>query len=62
MVTAEFAASRVAVHGQISDVLKDHPDGLHVSEISSRTGMESGKITRVLRTLATKHIYKEGDA
>ncbi|TCD65877.1 hypothetical protein EIP91_002036 [Steccherinum ochraceum] len=53
------ASLRVALESNIADILKDHPDGLHVSEVASRSGIEQGKIGRVLRLLATKHCFRE---
>jgi len=62
MANMEVAASRVAIYTKVTDILRCHPDGLHVDQISRLAGIESGKMARVLRALATKHVYKEGEA
>lgn len=33
--------------------------GLHVNDIAAFTDVNSGKLARVLRVLATKHIFRE---
>ncbi|KAJ3848237.1 S-adenosyl-L-methionine-dependent methyltransferase [Lentinula lateritia] len=44
----------------IPEILKEAgTQGLHVRQISSITGVESSYIARVLRYLATRHIFKE---
>ncbi|EPQ52689.1 S-adenosyl-L-methionine-dependent methyltransferase, partial [Gloeophyllum trabeum ATCC 11539] len=53
------AALRITAEAKISDHLLGHPDGLHVSELSSRSGIEAGRLSRVLRLLATQHCYRE---
>ena len=35
---------------------------MHVSEIGEKTGLEEGKAGRVLRLLATKHVFQEGSS
>jgi hypothetical protein len=44
----------------VADVLVDHPDGLPVTEIAMKTGIEQGKLARILRFLASKHCFREG--
>ena len=51
----------VALSRKIPDVLlKENPTGMHVSEIGGKTGLEEGKAGRILRLLATKHVFQEG--
>lgn len=56
----EVASIRVATEHRVADVLLEHPDGLHVREISKLVGIESGKLTQILRLLATRHCFREG--
>ncbi|EEB88036.1 hypothetical protein MPER_14364, partial [Moniliophthora perniciosa FA553] len=35
------------------------PEGLHVDEIAKEVGIESPQLTRVLRYLSTRHIFRE---
>ncbi|KAJ8494380.1 hypothetical protein ONZ45_g13265 [Pleurotus djamor] len=50
---------RIAVDLRIADHLLDRPDGLHVEELSKLSDQDSGKLSRVLRMLATNHIFIE---
>ncbi|TCD60509.1 hypothetical protein EIP91_009955 [Steccherinum ochraceum] len=50
---------RVAYEAKVADHLKEHPQGLHVSEIAARNGLEQGKLARLLRVLATKQCFRE---
>ncbi|KAJ4469875.1 S-adenosyl-L-methionine-dependent methyltransferase [Lentinula aciculospora] len=54
-----WACMRVAVENKIADVLAEHPDGLHVSDLSAIIRIEPGKLTSVLRNLAARHCFKE---
>ncbi|KAF7375742.1 3-O-methyltransferase 2 [Mycena sanguinolenta] len=49
----------VATDANIADHLRDKPEGLHVDELSRSTGIDSHKLGRVLRLLATKHCFTE---
>ncbi|THH29297.1 hypothetical protein EUX98_g4894 [Antrodiella citrinella] len=51
------ASIGVALEAKIADLLKDYPQGLHVSEIALRCGIDEGK--RLLRLLATKQCFHE---
>ena len=52
----------MALDAKIADHLEDHADGLHVREIGKRSGLDSDKLARVLRLLATKHVFREGQS
>ena len=47
---------------KIADILQESPSssGLHISDIGKTAGIEEGKLGRVLRLLASKHIFREG--
>jgi hypothetical protein len=45
---------------KIPDILLDQPEGMNISEIAKRSGIEQGKLGRILRLLASKHIFREG--
>ena len=51
---------QVVITFKIPDILLDQPNGMHVVEISKRSGVEQGKLGRILRLLATKHVFREG--
>ncbi|EIN06884.1 S-adenosyl-L-methionine-dependent methyltransferase [Punctularia strigosozonata HHB-11173 SS5] len=55
----ETASLNVVIQANVVDHLKGHPEGLHVSELSKKTGIEQGKLARVLRLLATRHCFRE---
>ena len=56
----EPACFNVVVSHKIADLLSEQPaKGMHVSEISKRTGLHQSKIERIMRYLATKHIFRE---
>ncbi|KAI0043617.1 S-adenosyl-L-methionine-dependent methyltransferase [Auriscalpium vulgare] len=43
----------------IADVLKEAPAGLHVNDIGKKINVEPVKIARVLRYLASRHVFRE---
>ncbi|KAJ6505928.1 S-adenosyl-L-methionine-dependent methyltransferase [Mycena vulgaris] len=49
----------VATDSRIADHLLDKPEGLHVDELGLKTGIDPGKLGRVLRLLATGHCFTE---
>jgi len=60
MVQFGPACIRVAIQERISDILVENPQGLSVAELANKTGVDSGKLRRVLRALATRHCFREG--
>lgn len=40
----------------------DKPEGVHVDLLATKTGLDAGKLGRILRLLATKHCFREGAA
>ncbi|GLB39351.1 putative S-adenosyl-L-methionine-dependent methyltransferase [Lyophyllum shimeji] len=44
---------------KIPDILQEKPLGMHISELSSKAGINEGKLGRILRLLASKHIFRE---
>jgi hypothetical protein len=50
----------VAVTFNIPDILLEQPEGMHILEIGKRAGIDEEKLGRILRYLATKHIFREG--
>ncbi|KAH8981148.1 S-adenosyl-L-methionine-dependent methyltransferase [Lactarius akahatsu] len=50
----------VVDEANIADALKEAgPKGLHVNDISTKTGVDSDKLSRVLRYLASRHVFTE---
>ncbi|KAI0045351.1 S-adenosyl-L-methionine-dependent methyltransferase [Auriscalpium vulgare] len=43
----------------IADVLKDAPQGMHVDDIGAKADVDGVKIARILRYLASRHVFKE---
>ena len=58
--TFEASCLNVALTFKIPDVLKEKPTGMHISEIGQKTGLEERKAGRILRLLATNHVFREG--
>ncbi|KAJ6569600.1 S-adenosyl-L-methionine-dependent methyltransferase [Mycena capillaripes] len=48
----------IATDAKIADLL-NKPDGVHVDDLVSKTGINAGKLSRVLRLLPTKHCFAE---
>lgn len=57
----EPACMLVVTNAKIADMLIDKPEGLPVKELAAQSGLDTGKLGRVLRMLATKHCFKEGE-
>ncbi|KAF4581763.1 hypothetical protein EYR40_002781 [Pleurotus pulmonarius] len=55
----EPVCMRVALDAKITDRLLDKPKGLHVDELGRLSDQDPGKLGRILRTLATNHVYTE---
>lgn len=51
----------IAIQKGIADILDKHPEGLHVNELTQVIGIEKTKLARILRLLATKGLFKEGE-
>ncbi|KAJ7931430.1 S-adenosyl-L-methionine-dependent methyltransferase [Mycena leptocephala] len=49
----------VVSDAKIADKLLDKPEGVHVDQLARTTGIDSDKLARVLRFLATKHCFTE---
>jgi len=50
----------VAIRLKVADVLLNKPDGLHISELASKVNTDENKLGRILRLLATRHVFREG--
>jgi hypothetical protein len=59
-VLYEPACIRFAIEAKIADILVGHPEGLPVSDIAKKAGIDQGKLARILRFLAMKHCFREG--
>ncbi|KAF8954810.1 S-adenosyl-L-methionine-dependent methyltransferase [Flammula alnicola] len=55
----EPACMLVVTNAKIADMLLGKPDGLPVDELAKRSGLDVGKLGRILRMLATKHCFEE---
>ncbi|KAF9009301.1 S-adenosyl-L-methionine-dependent methyltransferase [Hymenopellis radicata] len=49
----------VVVNNKIPDLLKDRPEGVHVATLAKASGLDAGKLERIMRRLATSHIFRE---
>ncbi|KAI0342293.1 S-adenosyl-L-methionine-dependent methyltransferase [Trametopsis cervina] len=59
-VVCERACLDVVVSCKIPDILKAGPkEGIPVSEIARTAGIEQGKLERIMRYLATTHVFRE---
>ncbi|KAF9040755.1 S-adenosyl-L-methionine-dependent methyltransferase [Panaeolus papilionaceus] len=59
MAVFETGCLNVVSTFKIPDVLQTKPEGMHISEIAEKTGLEPRKIGRVLRLLSTRHVFTE---
>jgi len=59
MGTFETNCLNVALTFKIPDVLKEKQTGMHISEIGKKTGLEERKAGRILRLLASNHVFRE---
>jgi hypothetical protein len=56
----EPSALLAVTDAKIADMLVGKPAGVHVDELSKQSGLDAGKLGRILRALATKHCFQEG--
>uniref|UniRef100_A0A8H7XSW0 Uncharacterized protein n=1 Tax=Psilocybe cubensis TaxID=181762 RepID=A0A8H7XSW0_PSICU len=54
-----WACLRVSVRQKIADELAQHPDGLHVDELSKKVNVHPMKLASILRVLAARHCFRE---
>ncbi|KAK7467339.1 hypothetical protein VKT23_004396 [Stygiomarasmius scandens] len=55
----EPASLLVVTEHKIADLLLDKPEGVPATELATKSGLDAGKLTRILRLLATKHCFRE---
>ncbi|KAF8889036.1 S-adenosyl-L-methionine-dependent methyltransferase [Infundibulicybe gibba] len=55
----EPACLRVVSNAGVADVLSSSPSGVHVGEISKRTGLEESRLARMMRLLASRRCFRE---
>ncbi|KAF9052593.1 S-adenosyl-L-methionine-dependent methyltransferase [Rhodocollybia butyracea] len=55
----ESACLSVVTEAKIADLLLGKPEGVHIDEIAELSGLDGGKLARILRVLATKHCFRE---
>ncbi|KAJ8462635.1 hypothetical protein ONZ45_g17865 [Pleurotus djamor] len=60
--SVEPACIGIVTEAKIADLLLDKPEGVHVDELGKLSDQNPGKLSRILRTLATNHIFLEGFA
>ena len=52
---------RVAIENKIPDLLKDKPEGIAATELARAAGLDADKLERIMRRLATTHLFREGE-
>ncbi|KAH7923036.1 S-adenosyl-L-methionine-dependent methyltransferase [Leucogyrophana mollusca] len=57
----DWACTGVAIRARIADILDGHPKGIHVSELAEMVHFEKGKLSRIMRVLASKGCFTEVD-
>ncbi|KAF9228371.1 S-adenosyl-L-methionine-dependent methyltransferase [Gyrodon lividus] len=57
----DYACVRVALRENITNILVDYPKGIHVDELSKIINVDSKKLARMMRLLATRGCYNEVD-
>lgn len=60
MAVTDAGCIDVVVNNGIPDLLKDKLEGLPATELAEATGLDAGKLERIMRRLATTHIFREG--
>lgn len=45
---------------RIANLLDNKPEGVHVDDLAKLAGVNADKLGRVLRMMATSHVFKEG--
>jgi hypothetical protein len=55
----EPAVMRFVIQAKVADVLAGESEGIPVAEIAKKTGIEQGKLARILRFLATRNCFRE---
>ncbi|KAF8191303.1 S-adenosyl-L-methionine-dependent methyltransferase [Pholiota molesta] len=55
----EPVAFQVVINAKVADILVGKPDGLHIDQLANEAGVDSNKLGRILRMLATKHCFQE---
>ncbi|KAG6844085.1 hypothetical protein H0H87_009911 [Tephrocybe sp. NHM501043] len=54
------AALRVSIESHVPEILRDVGNrGMHVDEIAKKTGIDGRKLSRLLRLLANRHVFRE---
>jgi hypothetical protein len=56
----EPACLLVVSDNKIADLLLNKPEGVHVDVLAKESGLDPGKLGRILRLLVTRHCFKEG--
>ncbi|GLB41603.1 putative S-adenosyl-L-methionine-dependent methyltransferase [Lyophyllum shimeji] len=56
-----WACLRFAAKTRIADSIAEHPEGIHVRELAEIVQIDKGKLSTILRLLATKHCFREVD-
>ena len=46
---------------KIADMLVGQPEGIPVGQLAKQSGLGPNKLSRILRMLATKHCFQEGE-
>ena len=56
----DSACLGVVVDAKIADTLSLNPEGVHIDEIARKSRLDKLKLGRILRYLASKHVFIEG--
>ncbi|KAJ3737781.1 O-methyltransferase-domain-containing protein [Lentinula guzmanii] len=54
-----WSCLRVAAKQGLADILYDHQGGLHIEVLSQRLGINQDKLATIMRTLASRHCFRE---
>ncbi|KAH7908402.1 O-methyltransferase-domain-containing protein [Hygrophoropsis aurantiaca] len=57
----DYACIRVVLRENITNILIDYPNGIHVNELSKLISVDSKKLARVMRLLSTRGCFREVD-
>lgn len=59
---AESACLQLAISAKVADHLEGHPEGMHMKELASKSGIPEDNLGRALRLLSTRHIFIERES
>jgi len=57
----EIPCLRLVLSCKVPDILQEKPQGMPIAEVAERANLDKGKLGRIMRLLASQHIFREVD-